>query len=113
MNPETLNAVQTIIERFGFPIFVALCGLLLFAAVFRYMTRALEKKDADFLAYVEKRDQQIDEIIEKHNQALRENTDAINRMRQSIEARISIENDSLGTVNGRLENKKTGVTPAA
>lgn len=109
MNPETLNAVQTIIERFGFPIFVALCGLLLFAAVFRYMTRALEKKDADFLAYVEKRDQQIDEIIEKHNQALRENTDAINRMRQSIEARIGFEREQIELINGLHEKQKASI----
>ena len=31
MNPETLIQVQNIIEKFGFPVFVALCGLALFA----------------------------------------------------------------------------------
>ena len=54
MSPETLIQIQNIIEKFGFPVFVALCGLLLFAAVFRYMTRALAKKDADFIDYVVK-----------------------------------------------------------
>jgi hypothetical protein len=56
MNPETLIQIQNMIERFGFPIFVAICGLFLFAAVFRYMREALDKKDCDFLNYVEKRD---------------------------------------------------------
>jgi len=87
MTPETVIQIQNIIEKFGFPVFVALCGLLLFAAVFRYMTRALEKKDCDFKDYVEKRDAQIDSIVEKHNQAFRENTQAINQMRSTLEAR--------------------------
>ena len=43
MTPETLIQIQNIIEKFGFPVFVALCGLLLFAIVFRYMTKAIEK----------------------------------------------------------------------
>ena len=90
MTPETLIQIQNIIEKFGFPVFVALCGLLLFAAVFRYMTRALEKKDCDFKDYVEKRDAQIDSIVEKHNQAFRENTQAINQMRLTLEARLDI-----------------------
>jgi hypothetical protein len=88
MTPETLIQIQNIIEKFGFPVFVALCGLLLFAAVFRYMTRALEKKDCDFKDYVEKRDAQIDSLVEKHNQAFRENTQAINQMRVALESRL-------------------------
>jgi hypothetical protein len=87
MQLETLKAIEVLIEKFGFPIFVAICGLFLFAAVFRYMREALEKKDCDFLQYVEKRDAQIDGIVEKHNQAFRENTDAINQMRSAIAAR--------------------------
>ena len=88
MNSEILIQMQNIIEKFGFPVFVALCGLLLFAAVFRYMMRALEKKDCDFKEYVEKRDAQIDSIVEKHNQAFRENTQAINQMRSTLAARM-------------------------
>jgi hypothetical protein len=42
MNPDTLIQIQNLIEKFGFPVFVALCGLLLFAAVFPYMTKAIE-----------------------------------------------------------------------
>ena len=86
MQLETLKAIELLIEKFGFPIFVAICGLFLFAAVFRYMREALDKKDCDFLNYVEKRDAQIDGIVEKHNQAFRENTDAINEMRLSLES---------------------------
>ena len=94
MTPETLIQIQNIIEKFGFPVFVALCGLLLFAAVFRYMTKALEKKDSDFKEYVEKRDAQIDSMVEKHNQALRENTLAINQMRSTLEARLELMQES-------------------
>ena len=90
MTPETLIQIQNIIEKFGFPVFVALCGLLLFAAVFRYMTKAIEKKDSDFKEYVEKRDAQIDAIVERHIQAFRENTLAINQMRSTLEARLDI-----------------------
>jgi hypothetical protein len=53
------------------------------------MREALEKKDCDFLQYVEKSGAQIDGIVEKHNQAFRENTDAINQMRSAIEARTA------------------------
>ena len=56
MNPETLLQIENLIEKFGFPIFVALCGLVLFAAVLRYFTKALEKKDCDLLGYIEKRE---------------------------------------------------------
>jgi hypothetical protein len=44
MTPETLIQIRNIIEKFGFPVVVALCGLLPFAAVFGYMTKAIEKK---------------------------------------------------------------------
>src|SRR5687767_15012995 len=87
MNPESLLQIENLIEKFGFPIFVALCGLLLFASVFRYMTKALEKKDCDFMDYVEKRDAQIDAMVDKHNLAFRENTEAIHQMRSALEAR--------------------------
>ena len=39
MTPETLIQIQNIMEKFGVPVF-----MLLFAAVFRYMTKANEKK---------------------------------------------------------------------
>src|SRR6476659_6105702 len=104
MNAETLIQIQNIIERFGFPIFVAICGLFLFAAVFRYMREALEKKDCDFLQYVEKRDAQIDGIVEKHNQAFRENTDAINQMRSAIEARTEYVKEQTNVLS-ELTNK--------
>ena len=89
MNLETLSQISNLIDRFGFPVFVALCGLLLFAAVFRYMTAALAKKDCDFIEFVEKRDAQIDAIVEKHHRAFRENTAAIDRMRNALEARTA------------------------
>jgi hypothetical protein len=41
MNPETLIQVQNTIEKFGFPVFVALLGLVLFSALFRCVTKAL------------------------------------------------------------------------
>ena len=107
MNPETLLAIQTLIERFGFPVFVALCGLLLYAVVFRYMAKALQKKDADFLEYIEKRDSQIDSIVEKHNQAFRENTQAINEMRNALEIRtdyVKEQTSVLQEMNGQISN---------
>ena len=44
MTPETLIQIQNIIEKFGFPVFVALCGLVLFAAVFRCIKEAFQMK---------------------------------------------------------------------
>src|SRR5687767_14454533 len=107
MNPEILQQISTIIEKFGFPIFVALCALLLFAAVFRYMTKALDKKDCDFMDYVEKRDAQIDGIVEKHNQAFRENTMAINQMRSALEARTEYVKEQTSVLHELTESSKT------
>ena len=106
MSPETLIQLQNIIEKFGFPVFVALCGLVLFAAVFRYMTSALEKKDADFMDYVVKRDAQIDAIVDKHNQAFRENTEAIHQMRHALEIRMEIANEQTQLLHELNENGK-------
>ena len=106
MSPETLIQIQNIIEKFGFPVFVALCGLVLFAAVFRYMTKALEKKDADFMDYVVKRDAQIDAIVDKHNQAFRENTEAIHQMRHALEIRMEIANEQTQLLHELNENGK-------
>ena len=105
MTPETLIQIQNIIEKFGFPVFVALCGLLLFAAVFRYMTRAIEKKDSDFKEYVEKRDAQIDSIVEKHNQAFRENTLAINQMRTALETRMEFVREQTAVLHDISEKQ--------
>ena len=107
MQPETLLQIQNIIERFGFPVFVALCGLVLFAAVFRYMTNALEKKDSDFMDYVVKRDAQIDTIVDKHNQAFRENTDAINQMRFALEARTEFVSEQTQILHELTGNQKS------
>lgn len=107
MNAETLQQISTIIEKFGFPIFVALCALLLFAAVFRYMTKALDKKDCDFIDYVEKRDAQIDSIVDKHNQAFRENTNAINQMRSALEARTEYVKEQTSVLHELSETTKS------
>lgn len=107
MSPETLIQLQNIIEKFGFPVFVALCGLVLFAAVFRYMTSALEKKDADFMDYVVKRDAQIDSIVDKHNLAFRENTEAIHKMRHALEVRMEFVNEQTQILHELTANQKT------
>jgi methyl-accepting chemotaxis protein len=107
MNPEMLSQVENLIEKFGFPIFVALCALILFAAVFRYMTKALEKKDCDFMDYVEKRDAQIDAMVDKHNRAFRDNTDAINQMRSALEARTEYVKEQTSVLHELTESTKT------
>src|SRR6185369_14922108 len=107
MNPETLLQIENLIEKFGFPVFVALCGLALFAAVFRYMTKALEKKDCDFMDYVTKRDAQIDTIVDKHNQAFRENTEAINKMRSALEARTEYVKEQTNVLHELTETTKS------
>ena len=107
MQLETLKPIEILIEKFGFPIFVAICGLFLFAAVFRYMREGLDKKDCDFLNYVEKRDAQIDGIVEKHNQAFRENTDAINQMRSALEARTAYVKEQTTVLQEISESNKT------
>jgi hypothetical protein len=108
MSPETLLQIQNIIEKFGFPVFVALCGLLLFAAVYRYMTRALAKKDADFIDYVVNRDAQINAIVDKHNQAFRENTEAIHQMRHALEVRMELVNEQTQLLHELTGNERKG-----
>ena len=102
MDTETINAVEHLIEKFGFPIFVALCALVFFWQMFAYMKATVTKKDADFLAYIEssnrqladyvfKRDEQINAIVNAHNRAFQENSHALGRLSESIERRISRE----------------------
>ena len=102
MNTETINAIEHLIEKFGFPIFVALCALVFFWQMFSYMKATVTKKDSDFLAYIEssnrqladyvaKRDEQINRIVDNHNRAFQENSHALGRLSESIERRISRE----------------------
>ena len=111
LNSETIIAAERVIERFGFPIFVALCALVFFWAMFSYMKATVTKKDCDFLEYIQSankqladyvanRDTQINLIMDKHNEAFKENSRALDRLSDSIEVRISRE-----TGNGR---KATG-----
>lgn len=102
MNPEIINSVGHLIEKFGFPIFVALCALVFFWQMFAYMKATVTKKDCDFLDYIQSankqladyvanRDAQINLIMDKHNEAFKENSHALSRLSDSIEARISRE----------------------
>lgn len=100
LSSETLQIAERIIDRFGFPIFVALVALLFFWQMFVFMKATIQKKDADFLAhvdsttkamadYVARRDEQVSRIIENHNNAFRENSNALERLSDSIEMRIN------------------------
>ncbi len=111
MNPETINSVGQLIEKFGFPVFVALCALVFFWQMFAYMKATVTKKDCDFLDYINSsnkqladyvanRDAQINLIMDKHNEAFRENSYALGRLSDSIEARISREIRSEKKENG-------------
>ena len=102
LQPEMLNAVGQLIEKFGFPVFVALCGLVFFWQMFSYMKTTVTKKDCDFMAYIEtttkdladhvaRRDEQLNKVIENHNTSFRENTGALVRLSDSIEHRIDRE----------------------
>lgn len=99
---ETIQAAERIIDRFGFPIFVALVALLFFWQMFKYLKITVQKKDSDYLAFVEsstkamadyvaKRDEQINRIVENHNRAFQENSHALARLSDSIELRINRE----------------------
>lgn len=100
MNPETITAAEHLIEKFGFPIFVALCALVFFWQMFAYMKATVTKKDCDFLAYIQSankqladyvanRDAQISLIMDKHNEAFKDNSRALTRLSDSIELRIN------------------------
>ncbi len=102
LTPETFQAVERLIEKFGFPIFVALCALVFFWQMFAYMKATVTKKDCDFLSYIQSankqladyvanRDAQINLIMDKHNDAFRENSHALARLSDSIELRINRE----------------------
>lgn len=101
MDTETVNAVEHLIEKFGFPIFMALCALVFFWQMFAYMKATVTKKDDDFLAYIEssnrqladyvfKRDEQTSSIVDAYNRAFQKNSYALDRLSESIERRASI-----------------------
>ena len=100
MNTEIINSVGQLIEKFGFPIFVALCALFFFWQMFAYMKATVTKKDCDFLDYIQSankqladyvanRDAQINLIMDKHNEAFKDNSRALTRLSDSIELRIN------------------------
>ncbi len=102
LNAETIQAVERFIDRFGFPIFVALIGLIFLWQMFAYLKATVMKKDSDFCAFVESsrkqladyvanRDAQINALMLKHNDAFIENSHALVRLSDSIEARINRE----------------------
>ena len=102
MDTETINAIEHLIEKFGFPIFVALCALVFFWQMFAYMKATVTKKDGDFLDYIQssnkqladyvaRRDEQINCIVDNHNRAFQENSHALGRLSESIERRINRE----------------------
>ena len=114
LTPETIAAVERLIEKFGFPIFVALCALIFFWQMFAYMKATVTKKDCDFLDYINSsnkqladyvanRDAQINLMMDKHNDAFKENSFALGRLSDFIEARISREI--------RTEKKKPAMSP--
>ena len=113
MNPETITAAEHLIEKFGFPIFVALCALVFFWQMFAYMKATVTKKDGDFLDYINSsnkqladyvanRDAQINLMMDKHNEAFKENSFALGRLSDSIEARISREIQTERKENGSV-----------
>jgi hypothetical protein len=102
LTSEFIQAVERFIDRFGFPIFVALVALVFFWKMFDYMKTTVKKKDDDFCGYVEratqamadyvaKRDEQVSRIVDNHNSAFRENSHALARLSDSIELRIHRE----------------------
>lgn len=126
LTPETIQAVERFIDRFGFPIFVALVALIFFWKMFDYMKTTVKKKDDDFCGYVErstkamadyvaKRDEQVSKIVDNHNSAFRENSHALARLSDSIELRINREirkeraenrdGENRGAENRRGENR--------
>ena len=102
LTPETIQAAERIIERFGFPIFVALIALLFFWAMFNYMKATVTKKDCDFLAYINSsnkqladyvanRDAQMNAVVSQHNETFKGVGAAMSRLSDSIELRINRE----------------------
>lgn len=91
ITPETLTATERILERFGFPVFVALCSLVLFAAVWRYFSKELSMTRTEFLGYLQKRDEQSDTMIEKLTDAYHRNTIAFIEMKNAVQKRIGVE----------------------
>lgn len=128
MNVEFIEACGKIVEKFGFPVFVGMVFMLLIFILLRFFTEqikdntkifhaAIEKKDCDFLGYAEKRDGQITAIVESHNVsfeknslAIRENTLATHRLRESVESRIrsqTTQNEILTEVNQTLQQQES------
>lgn len=91
LSTETINAAERIIERFGFPIFVALISLVFLAAIVRYFIKTIQKQDCDFLSYAEKRDTQISTIVAAHNDVNLKTVEAVNGLKNSIDLRIHRE----------------------
>ena len=112
---ELIIAVEHLIEKFGFPIFVALCALIFFWQMFSYMKATVTKKDCDFLAYIQssnkqfadyatKRDAQMNLITVNHNRVFSEISAVLERLFESVERRTRREVGSTkDTENGSLQ----------
>lgn len=86
-----LYSTGQFIERFGFPLFFGVCALFMFWRIWIYFSKCIERKDVEFLTYIEKQDARYDKLEEKHNLAFRENTIAFNRLSNAIESSLRME----------------------
>lgn len=77
MNAELLRESGNLINAFGFPIFFGIIMLGFLYLLFRYFTKALDKKDCDFLDYIQKRDSEFSVMAKQHNESFEKNTNAI------------------------------------
>jgi acyl carrier protein len=88
-----------LIEKFGFPVFVALCGLLLFAAVWRFFVRELRENRISFLEHIQQRDRELDHINQRINSALNRNSLAFIELRVAIERHFDIDNQEIKQIH--------------
>lgn len=98
MITELFAAIHAFIKEFGFPIFVALSGLFLFAAVFRNMTARIDAKDDNFAKFVENRDAQTSAMVERHSKRV---DDLINDHHGRVDAIVKNHNQLIAEMTDK------------
>jgi hypothetical protein len=85
---ELLPQLHDFIKDFGFPVVVALLAFAFNYVQWRQSVAVQEKKDATLIAYVNDSNNRVDKMASKHNESFKENTNALNRLADTIDSRI-------------------------
>lgn len=103
LNQDVVTAAERIVEKFGFPIFISLCALVLFWAVWRYFSKGLSTSNERFMSYIQARDDKMGEMVKSFNDAFNKNTIAFIELKLAVTQRIKIEERQLSALEVKDE----------